>query len=78
MPLTRSDSVRQLKHQFQQWGVGKHINDSDMKIIVSLKRKSQDEGTDINVYYRDQHVPDKKIRRASKRYTDMITDPIRE
>ena len=67
--------MKQLKHRLKIWGIRKYIPNSDLKIMVALKRKRHGDGKDTRFQYRGVDVDQVRLDRASRRIKDGVTSP---
>ncbi len=58
---------KQLKYQFNKWGLKKYISDRDLTTMLSFKRKRQEVGKDTAFVYRGHPFEQERLERASKR-----------
>ena len=70
-----TNSEKQLKHRLEKWSTIKKIRDEDMRIIVAIKRKRNEEGKTTALTYYGHIVDEKKVQRACKRFKSSDSLP---
>ncbi|ERF71275.1 hypothetical protein EPUS_05327 [Endocarpon pusillum Z07020] len=65
----------QLKRRFEKWGVKKYIPENDLKTMIYIKRKRQENGEDSRFQWRGHDVEQERIERASKRIKGPLNSP---